>query len=237
MSWVRSAGWVIGFHFLFWVVLVAVYPRSQQVQAFFFWNRWVRSLAGLGYVEMLLTWVPYLRRRLFAPFATELIADVHLEDWEEEDYFRGSTVRLENGELCPIEEAVPEVRGHVILEGESGLGKTTFIRRLVKGYGRLVVVLSATSCSGGVPQAIQRKLHGFAGDANYLSRLIYIGALDVIIDGLDEASPETRGRIVGFAKRFRRSNCCWRHNQWRGNRRKPRSWFCSRWMTRRLTNF
>ncbi len=48
-------------HVLFWLALIAIYPRSRIVQAIFFWNPWVRRFTGLGYVGFALTWVPFLR--------------------------------------------------------------------------------------------------------------------------------------------------------------------------------
>ena len=55
--WVKrlSYYWIV--HALFWLLLIFVYPHSRQVQAIFFWNKWVRKFAGLFYVGPLLTWV------------------------------------------------------------------------------------------------------------------------------------------------------------------------------------
>ena len=193
-------------HTVFWLGLIFVYPMFPQVQATFFWNRWIRQIVGLGYVGFLLTWVPFLRRRLFMPFEESLKADARIADFDEESYFQNSLIRLPNDEMQPATQAIARIRGQTILEGESGLGKTMLLRHLVKNYRTLVVFLLAADCSSGVLEAIQEKLEGPATDKNYLRKLIYAGALDVVIDGLNEASPDTRIHIVEFAKRFARGN-------------------------------
>ncbi len=57
-----------------------------------------------------------------------------------------------------------------------------------------------TQISEGVVAAIQRKLQGQAKDENYLRTLIHAGALDVLVDGLNEATPDARSRISRFAE-------------------------------------
>ena len=193
--------WKIGvMHAVFWLFLIFAYPKSRVVQAVFFWNRWVRVICGAGYVGLLLMWVPSLRRRLFAPFTDALLADAQIADFDDESYFRGCLVSRKDGRLQAVVEAIPRVRGQVVLEGESGFGKSMFLRNLVKNYDGLVVFLPAKNCEAGVLEAIQKKLHGHAGDRKYLSSLLHLGALDIVIDGLDEVSPNTRAVIVEFAK-------------------------------------
>jgi hypothetical protein len=154
----------------------------------------------------LLTWVPFLRRRLFSPFRASLVADARITEFREDDYFLGSMVRGPNGRLQCIAAAIRRIRGQIILEGESGLGKTMFLKRLARDYDGLVVFLRAIDCELGVLEAIQKKLHGMARDPEYLTTLIYAGAMDIIIDGVNEVSAETRVAIVEFAKHFFKGN-------------------------------
>jgi hypothetical protein len=66
-------------HVGFWVVLIFLYPVLGMIQAIFFWNPWNRRITGLGhYVGFALTWVPFLRGRLLAPFRDSLLADAGL---------------------------------------------------------------------------------------------------------------------------------------------------------------
>ena len=193
-------------HVAFWLVLIFAYPRFPQIQATFFWTRWVRVFVGIGYVGFLLTWIPFLRRRLFAPFTESLVVSSKIIDPIGGAYFEGATVATSDGSLRPIKEAIPRIQSQIILEGESGSGKSLFVHHLVSSYSRLVVVLHATECDEGVLLAIQRKLEGPARDPIYLRSLIYARALDVVIDGLNETSSDTRAIIFKFAERFYKGN-------------------------------
>ena len=204
--WGIRVGGVLVLHAFFWSLLIFVYPRSPKCQAFFFWNRWVRRLFGLGYVGCLLTFVPFLRHRLFAAFKGSLLADARLDSFDEKNYFRGSMIRIHNDTLCPIEDALPRILGQVVLEGESGLGKSMLLRELVRRQEDLTVFLLAVDCRHGVEEAIQNKLEGPARDPDYIRKLVYAGTLHIVIDGLNEISPDTQVRIVEFAKRFSKGN-------------------------------
>ncbi len=194
-------------HVLFWLALITVYPRSRIVQAIFFWNPWVRRFTGLGYVGFALTWVPFLRTKLFAPFKPSLVADAALDAFDEAAYFPDSVVKEKiSGRQRPLCDAIPAIRGQIVLEGESGIGKTIFLRSLVKRARRVVVYLPAKKCVGGVLEAIQAKLHGPAQDPAFLRNLIYSGALDICIDGLNEVSADARAKITGFVESYFKGN-------------------------------
>jgi HEAT repeat protein len=215
--------WVMGFwqvwlgHALGWLGLMFAYPKSPMVQAIFFWNPWMRNFLGAGYVTFLLQWVPGLRRILFAPFQVPLLADARLEEFNRDGYFADAQVSWQR--QAPYAEprqslvaTFPRIQGQVILQGESGSGKTHFIRHLLRGYlgqkaRRIVVYLPATRCSEGVIEAIQKKLHGEEiKDAKFLQSLIYSGALDICIDGLNEVSADTRAKITQFVESQFRGN-------------------------------
>jgi len=186
-----------------WALLIYFYPRYSWVQALFFWNRWIRKVFGLAYVDFCLTFIPFLRDRLLSPFREELVADARVQDKALGDYFpdveveeRGQSVRLR------IDNAIPVVRGQIVLEGESGLGKSTFLRLLVRSYPKPIVYLPASSCEHGVFNAIQLKLKGKASDERFLNSIIWSGGLSVVVDGLNEVSVETRETIQAFLKEF-----------------------------------
>ncbi|WP_364415678.1 hypothetical protein, partial [Moorena sp. SIO3H5] len=100
----------------------------------------------------------------------------------------------------PIQTAIGELQSPVVLVGESGLGKSMFLRNLVKTSGRLAVYLPASQCAGGVVEAIQAKLPIAAEDPRFLQSLINYNTLDICIDGLNEVSPDTRATINTFVE-------------------------------------
>lgn len=201
-----SVGWLA--HSAFWFTLIFAYPKSPQIQAVFFWNPWVRNVLGLGYVTFLLAWVPLLRHKLFEPFRFSLLADAGLNFFNPETYFSESNVKeLDAVDEQQILQVIPEIKGQVILEGDSGLGKTMFLRHLLQQSKRIVVYLPATKCAEGVIEAIQKKLHGDEiKDTKFLQSLIYSGAIDICIDGLNEVNPDTRAKITQFVESHFKGN-------------------------------
>ncbi|MBU7587202.1 MAG: HEAT repeat domain-containing protein [Nostoc sp. TH1S01] len=205
-QWFFNARITILTHAAFWLLLIFVYPKSPQVQAIFFWNPWVRRILGVGYVGFLLTWVPSFRRKLFEPFKPSLLADAGLDNFQEQSYFPQSQVKVPSGDIFPVTAALPKIHGQVILQGDSGLGKSMFLRHLLTNSQRIVVYLPAQKCHKGVIEAIQDKLHGQAQDAGFLKNLIYSGAIDICIDGLNEVTAETRAKICQFVESYFRGN-------------------------------
>ncbi|MBN3788814.1 HEAT repeat domain-containing protein [Burkholderia sp. Ac-20353] len=202
---------VIGVHAGLWALLIWAYPRWRPVQGFFFWNRWGRRFLGLGYVGLLIAFVPWLRQRMFSPFKASLVQRGAIAGFDEPSYFPDSEVieqgrKGDEGLRRPLSTVLPDVDSQVVLEGESGLGKTTALLRLAKTSRRIAVLLRATECREGVVAAIQARLKGQISDESYLRTLIHVGAIDVLIDGLNEATPETRSRIVQFVEELFRGN-------------------------------
>ena len=194
-------------HFLFWLLLIFAYPRSSAIQAIFFWNPWVRRIIGFGYVGFLITWIPFLRSKLLIPFKKSLLADAKLDYSDLHSYFDKSLVKQEaSGEIKQLKEAIPTIKGQIILQGESGLGKSLFLRQLAKNSQRIVVYLSADRCTNGVIEAIQNKILGKAKDFNFLRDLIYSGAIDICLDGLNEVNADTRANIKKFVEEYFKGN-------------------------------
>ena len=191
----------LGVHSLFWFIMVVFYPRSRFIQAVFFWNPWFRRLLGFGYVNCALTWIPFLRRKLFVPFKKPMEADAQIEVFKELEYYNQTEIESEIGKKrSSLVETLQSLRGQVILEGSSGLGKTTFLRQWVKHSKSLVVFLPADQCAEGPLKAIQNRTKGVAKDENYLKKLIHARAIDICIDGLNEVSVAVRESIIFFMK-------------------------------------
>lgn len=203
-QWIATGKNIWLAHMVVWLALIFAYPKSPQIQAIFFWNPWMRKFFGVGYVGFALTWVPFLRQKLFEPFRESLLADAALENFNPQTYFENSEVKIQpSGEFRAIREAISEFKGQIVLEGVSGLGKSMFLRHFCHQSRRIVVYLPATKCVDGVIEAIQKKLHGEEiKDPKFLQNLIYSGAIAICIDGLNEVSAETRAKIVEFTENY-----------------------------------
>ncbi len=66
-AWLGILRTILIVHGAAWLGLVLAYPYFVKVRSIFFWNPWVRKIAGLGYVDWLLTRIPLLRRRFLPP--------------------------------------------------------------------------------------------------------------------------------------------------------------------------
>lgn len=144
---------------------------------------------------------------MFSPFKDSLLADAKLDVFKTQFFFSESEVKLKGtNQVQPIDKVLPEIKGQIIIEGESGLGKTMLLRHLVRQSKRIVVYLPAQKCEKGVIEAIQAKLHGQAQDAEFLRNLIYSGAIDICIDGLNEVKAEVRANITAFVESYFKGN-------------------------------
>ncbi|NER29284.1 MAG: HEAT repeat domain-containing protein, partial [Symploca sp. SIO1C4] len=188
-------------HLSLWLILITAYPHSRQVQTLI-WNRKTRQLFGLGYIGIALTAIPFLRYRLLAPFSKILLADANLDSFDTQAYFPNSHIQIKRAiHTQPIQTVISQLQSPIVLEGESGLGKSIFLRNLVKTSGRLAVYLPASKCTAGVIEAIQAKLPISAHDSKFLQSLIDYNTLDICIDGLNEVTPDTRATISSFVER------------------------------------
>jgi YVTN family beta-propeller protein len=207
ITYSKRAAWALAGQLACWIALILLYPRSDMVQAVFFWNPTVRKFFGLWYVGFLLTWNPFLRGILLSPFKERLRADARLDQYDPDTYFGESRIGSGPGKSPTLlRDAIPEIDGQIVLEGDSGLGKTTFVRQLLARSNRIIVYLLASDCKEDVLNAIQSKLEGAARDPDFLRTLIYARGMDVCIDGLNEVDADTRARVAAFATQYPRAH-------------------------------
>ena len=194
-------------HGLVWLALIFAYPRSPMVQTAFFWNPRIRGILGFPYVTGALKWVPFFRKILFVPFRDALRSDANLDLFKGQTYYPDLRVKAEGwSESQPITQVISQLKGQIVLQGESGSGKSMILRYLLSQSPRIAVYLPAQKCAQGVIAAIQAKLYGQAQDADFLRDLIYSGAIDIYIDGLNEATPDTRASIKDFVEKNFKGN-------------------------------
>ena len=210
-------------HLSVWAVLLAGYPRSPTLQAVVFWNPFVRKVIGFGYIDLVLLYVPFARQRLFAPFASDFLRDVHDSRGpapESYGYFAGSLVQhwaarsgatLQiDSQVRPVMSALATHRGRIVLLGKSGLGKSSFLKfwlskRAAEGRD-IMVYLRADQCRGGVEAEIVRRMKSVGSDQNLLRSVLYAGHLSVYVDGYNEVDLTTQDAITSFVGDYPHGN-------------------------------
>ena len=190
-----AAGWA-----LFWLGLIGAFPYSRKVRAVYLFNDKLRGMLSLWFVPLLLTLIPGARRHLLRPFRADLLRDARMEDFDERLWFPDSEAIDRAGVRVRLADALPGIAGVCLLVGESGLGKTLFLRRMAKRSRRPLAFLHARGCADGVPEAVAQATKGVQ-DPRFFESMIFTGSLAVIIDGLNEVSAEARGKILEFFKR------------------------------------
>jgi hypothetical protein len=203
---------IVLIHLLLWLCLLSIYPYSPAIQSIFLWNRLIRKLLSLGYMDVLLLAVPKVRRRLFLPFKEQMLGEVLQPEDAELDrlaYFSKGRVRRNviagNASDSPSEDliadALSRLEKRTLLLGASGLGKSSFLRNsltLKSKRSDCAVYLPASRCTGGVEKAIAARVPMFSRDTDLLHSLIYAGRLKVYIDGYNEVDPGTQEEIAEF---------------------------------------
>ena len=184
---------------LFWVAFLVAFPWSRTIQAIFFWNPRARQFFSAGFVPLLLLILPPLRRRLLAPFRDDLVAQARLEDLAKLGYFADGRARVNGGEPVPLSQLRSGLSGVVMLQADSGLGKTSLLREIAAKATRPVAFLHARDCADGVDVAISRIIHDVQ-ETGFVRSLVYTRALTVIVDGLNEVAADTREKIGAFAR-------------------------------------
>jgi hypothetical protein len=184
---------------LLWAAFLVAFPWSRTIQAIFFWNPQARKFFSAGFVPLLLLVLPPLRRRLLAPFRDDLVAQAHLDDLPKLGYFSDGRARVNGGEPVRISQVRPGLRGVVVLEADSGLGKTSLLREIAAEATRPVAFLHARDCADGVDVAVSRIIHDMQ-ETGFVRSLVHARALTVIVDGLNEVAADTREKIGAFAR-------------------------------------
>ena len=184
---------------LFWVAFLVAFPWSRTIQAIFFWNPRARQFFSVGFVPLLLLILPPLRRRLLAPFRDDLVAQARLEDLAKLGYFADGRARVNGGEPVPLSQLRLGLSGVAVLQADSGLGKTSFLREVAAKATRPVAFLHARDCADGVDVAISRIIHDVQ-ETGFVRSLVHTRALTVIVDGLNEVAADTREKVGAFAR-------------------------------------
>jgi hypothetical protein len=182
------------------------------------WNPWFRTITGLWYTQLLVLFIAPLRRRLFAPFAEALVEDAELERLDHVPYFdtaclasvtRSPTAGMPDRMDPPIKLAdIWKRRDRLIeIEGKSGFGKSHAMRATIRHWrkaGHVCAFIAAGREDEAIVPLIARKLALPDGSHGILNSLVHVGALRIVIDGLNEASPTMLVHVTQFLGAVRR---------------------------------
>ncbi|MCI4669887.1 MAG: hypothetical protein MRZ79_17255 [Bacteroidia bacterium] len=144
-----------------------------------------------------MTRIPWLRRKIFEPFNDDLLSGAFPALWNKEEYYpKADIFSAKDKREMPIMETLIPFEGQALVEGASGLGKTMFLRKVAEDAPQVMVYLAASDCSEGLIPGIQRKLPIAQHDPDFLQALVYAGAIDILIDGLNEISANACARLT-----------------------------------------
>jgi hypothetical protein len=100
--------------------------------------------------------------------------------------------------VLPLSNELVTRYAALIVTGESGSGKTTFLRHLADGATAPLVFIRARDCEHSVIDAIAAKLRDAPNTRPLLDSFVQQGVVQVCIDALDEAPPSTQKIVKDF---------------------------------------
>lgn len=177
-------------------------------------NPFLRTLGFFGFVPLVITLVPSLRRHIFRRYTRGLRSDEDFACWERRF-------------VVPSEEYLPEAFGReleehrqVLLLGESGVGKTCYFKYLTYCYAarkmktlaprKVTPVFIPVALYEGesVEEAFLAQLQNYGGltDKKLMSRLLQQGGFLILVDGLNEVGKEMRQKVSQFVNRHWKAN-------------------------------
>jgi hypothetical protein len=183
---------------LFWLVVLLLYPHWSFAQRLV-WQPAVRRIAGLGWVGPLLVRVPFLRVWLWRPFQEALVPPTEVQTFDEWTFFDSVRIRKAGSaeDSLPALPTLQSLTGSAVLQGVSGLGKTTLLQALVASASTPVAFLRAADCREGFLTTLRNRLPIHArNDPNFLRALIVKGSPAIFIDAVHEAPPAVQAQLT-----------------------------------------
>jgi len=173
-------------------------------------NPWLRKYFSLGSVPLLLSVFPSLRRHLLRRYSASINKDKEFSEWKKRF-------------VCPNEEFQPdnfgkklEGEGRLLLTGQSGIGKTSFFKRLTANYASqdkpahpphvAPIYIPLTNYGGNsLEELVYNQLfsYGKITDKELAPMFLEQGGLLIFLDGLNEVqNVSDRQRLGAFVEKY-----------------------------------
>lgn len=197
------------FSALFVVICFALAPKVDFCHSAIM-NPLLRTYFSLGSVPLLLSVFPSLRRHLLRRHSASISKDKEFSEWEKRF-------------VCPDEEFQPDNFGkklegerRLLLTGQSGIGKTSFFKRLTANYASqdkpahpahvVPIYISLTNYGGNsLEELVYNELfsYGKITDEKLAPMFLEQGGLLIFLDGLNEVpNVSDRRNLSTFVKKY-----------------------------------
>lgn len=203
---------------LFWVALlsvtIALAPRSDFCHGLLM-NPWVRKFGSFGLVPLAMTVLPFVRRHILQRYVLAIRADADFAE-------TGRRYVVPSEEFFPDSFAKKiQWRRKLLLIGQSGIGKTAYLKFLTSSYitdhryrsylsNMIPLFLPIARYQGETLEMMihaQLANYGRLTDKELTAWFIQQGGFLILIDGLNEVDETMRHKINTFVDQNWKANC------------------------------
>ena len=201
---------------IFWLALLSAVVALAPFSIFchdLLMNPWVRTYGSFGLIPLAMTVFPLVKNHVFRRY---------LQGIREDEGF----AQLQKRFVVPTEDFVPEKNGRLLekqkkllLLGQSGVGKTSYVKYLTSCYssqkgglvpkGVLPVFIPLSRYQGETAERMfhaQLSNYGRMTDKELTFWFLNQGGFVIFLDGLNEVDLSTRNKLITFVDQHWKTN-------------------------------